>query len=90
LKTDFVEDNPRWVGAIVLALGILAGLRGPGHPKSSLAKLVGEYFWVTMTNGCTPPDRSELAHWLKWIDGTSRGLWVRIDVVATQPQGHSS
>jgi hypothetical protein len=33
-----------------------------------LAKLVDEYFWVTISNGSKPPDRSEVARWLKWLD----------------------
>ena len=40
-----------------------------GRSESSLAKLVDEYFWVTITNGCTPPDRSDLVRWLTWMDG---------------------
>jgi len=41
-----------------------------GRPRSSLAKLVDEYFWVTITNCCTPPRRSELRRWLTWAGGS--------------------
>lgn len=38
------------------------------RPDSSLAKLVDEYFWVTISNGCEVPDRGELERWLNWMD----------------------
>lgn len=37
-----------------------------GRPESSLAKLVDEYLWVTITNECACPDRGELERWLRW------------------------
>lgn len=40
-----------------------------GRPDSSLAKLVDEFAWVTVTNECRCPDRNELERWLLWAKG---------------------
>jgi hypothetical protein len=36
------------------------------RPQSSLAKLVDEYFWVTITRRCAPPSNSWLMRWPEW------------------------
>jgi hypothetical protein len=38
-----------------------------GGPESTLAKLVDEYHWVTITRECAPPDKERLYHWLLWM-----------------------
>jgi len=37
-----------------------------GRPKSSLAKLIDEYFWVTVSRKCPAPTSKELAQWAQW------------------------
>jgi hypothetical protein len=37
-----------------------------GRPGSSLAKLMDEYLWVTITSGCAPPDKGTLQRWVDW------------------------
>jgi hypothetical protein len=37
-----------------------------GRPGSSLAKLVDEYFWVTISRNCPPPAHDDLARWVNW------------------------
>ena len=37
-----------------------------GRPHSSLAKLVDEYFWVTITRKCPCPPADQLAEWTSW------------------------
>ena len=37
-----------------------------GRPQSTLPKLIDEYYWVTITRGCKPPDRHTLQRWAKW------------------------
>ena len=34
--------------------------------RSSLAKLIDEYYWVTITNGCQAPGEKELQRWVSW------------------------
>lgn len=33
---------------------------------STIPKLIDEYFWVTLTRGCTLPEKKELLEWLYW------------------------
>jgi hypothetical protein len=37
-----------------------------GRPNSSLAKLVDEYYWVTLTRNCAPPSREQMTQWVQW------------------------
>jgi hypothetical protein len=37
------------------------------RPHSSLAKLVDEYFWVTITRKCPCPPGEQLAEWTSWL-----------------------
>jgi hypothetical protein len=37
-----------------------------GRPKSSLANLMDEYFWVTVSRKCPAPTSKELSEWLQW------------------------
>jgi hypothetical protein len=37
-----------------------------GRPKSSLTKLVDEYFWVTVSRKCPTPSSQQLMQWGKW------------------------
>ena len=37
-----------------------------GRPKSSLTKLIDEYFWVTVTRKCPAPTSQELIEWGNW------------------------
>jgi hypothetical protein len=39
------------------------------RPDSTLAKLVDEFAWVTVTCECRCPDQSELERWLRWAKG---------------------
>ncbi|OGP82532.1 MAG: hypothetical protein A2Y95_09900 [Deltaproteobacteria bacterium RBG_13_65_10] len=43
-----------------------------GRSDSSLAKLMDEFAWVTVTKERPCPDRNELERWLTWADGSSR------------------
>ncbi len=38
-----------------------------GRPHSSLAKLVDEYFWVTITRKCPCPSAQQLQGWASWL-----------------------
>ena len=38
-----------------------------GRPHSSLAKLVDEYFWVTITRKCPCPPADQLSEWVSWL-----------------------
>jgi hypothetical protein len=37
-----------------------------GRPHSTLPKLIDEYYWVTITRGCKPPDPHTLQRWGSW------------------------
>lgn len=37
-----------------------------GRPTSSIAKMIDEYFWVTITRGCTVPPEDEISRWATW------------------------
>lgn len=37
-----------------------------GRPKSTLAKLIDEYFWVTVSRKCPAPTSEELMQWAQW------------------------
>lgn len=37
-----------------------------GRPQSSLAKLLDEYLWVTITSKCAAPDKNTLERWVEW------------------------
>jgi len=51
LRNDFnISDLPKKVG----------------RTKSSLVKLIDEYFWVTITRNCPAPTRCELERWRGW------------------------
>jgi hypothetical protein len=39
-----------------------------GRPKSSIAKLMDEYYWVTVSQGHKPPTIEELRQWATWAD----------------------
>ena len=38
-----------------------------GRMHSTTPKLIDEYYWVTITNKCQPPDKATLRKWLEWI-----------------------
>jgi hypothetical protein len=40
--------------------------REVGRPESSPAKLIDEFNWVAITNGCLPPSVNELRKWWEW------------------------
>jgi len=37
-----------------------------GRPTSSIAKMLDEYFWVTITRGCPVPPEDEISRWTTW------------------------
>jgi hypothetical protein len=37
-----------------------------GRPNSSVPKLIDEYYWITMVQGCSPPDPVTLQRWVEW------------------------
>lgn len=37
-----------------------------GRPDSSIAKLIDEYFWVTISRKCPAPSSDELKCWVSW------------------------
>ncbi len=37
-----------------------------GRPRSTLVKIVDEYYWVTITRSCMPADRRTLQQWIEW------------------------
>lgn len=37
-----------------------------GRPRSTLVKIVDEYYWVTITRNCMPADRRTLQQWIEW------------------------
>ena len=37
-----------------------------GRPHSTVPKLIDEYYWVTITRGCKPPDPHTLRRWTNW------------------------
>jgi len=39
-----------------------------GRPGSSIAKLMDEYYWVTVSQGYEPPTIEELKRWAIWAD----------------------
>ena len=36
------------------------------RPYSTVPKLIDEYYWVTITNKCTPPKQKDLEYWINW------------------------
>ena len=36
------------------------------RPRSTLAKLIDEYCWITITYNCPPPDAETVKHWSEW------------------------
>jgi hypothetical protein len=38
-----------------------------GRPTSSIAKMIDEYFWVTITRGCPVPPEDEILRWATWL-----------------------
>lgn len=38
-----------------------------GRGKSSIVKLVDEYFWITITNKCPIPTKTEISLWESWL-----------------------
>ena len=39
------------------------------RPEASVAQLIGEYFWVTITRGCYPPSEETFRCWYEWSKG---------------------
>ncbi|MCK4224728.1 MAG: hypothetical protein KAX39_06080 [candidate division Zixibacteria bacterium] len=37
-----------------------------GRPNSSIPKLIDEYYWVTITKACPPPDSATFQRWANW------------------------
>ncbi len=37
-----------------------------GRPTSSIAKMIDEYFWVTITRRCPAPPEVEISRWATW------------------------
>jgi len=37
-----------------------------GKRHSTIPKLIDEYNWITITQGCPPPDRQTLQRWAEW------------------------
>ena len=37
-----------------------------GRPLSSIAKLIDEYFWVTVSRKCPAPSEGEITRWTSW------------------------
>jgi hypothetical protein len=37
-----------------------------GRRNSSVPKLIDEYYWITMVQGCSPPDPVTLQRWVEW------------------------
>jgi len=37
-----------------------------GRPHSTLAKVVDEYFWVTISQTCPPPAEKVISRWAAW------------------------
>ena len=52
--------------------GIAAGEipKALGRPFYSLPKLIDEYNWVTITNGCKPPRLEDINNWWRWARPT--------------------
>lgn len=44
-----------------------------GRPHSSLPKLVDEYYWVTITRGCSIPTPQDLTRWAAWAGNIGPG-----------------
>ncbi len=44
-----------------------------GRPKASIAKLMDEYYWVTVSQGQTPPTMEKLKQWATWADLLPQG-----------------
>ena len=40
-----------------------------GRSRSSVAQLIDEYYWITVTREVRPPDTAVLARWLRWSFG---------------------
>ncbi len=38
-----------------------------GRPESSVAKLIDEFFWVTISRKCPAPDDALLNQWVSWL-----------------------
>lgn len=36
------------------------------RPQSTLAKLIDEYYWITISNNCPAPDADTLNRWVEW------------------------
>lgn len=56
------------------------------RPNSSLAKLVDEYNWVTITRGFEPPDCMKLSQWLGWASGIPAGLKSALEALPKMKQ----
>lgn len=37
-----------------------------GRPHSTVPKLIDEYYWVTITKNCSPPDSDTFQRWASW------------------------
>jgi hypothetical protein len=45
-----------------------------GSPGRTLARLLDEYHWITLTQGCEIPSGDDLKHWLVWAQPTMRPI----------------
>ncbi len=52
-----VQENVRGIEAEAAALGITNVPMALGRPRSSLPKMIDEYYWITLTRGHAPPSR---------------------------------
>lgn len=59
-----LEEEAAQLGIKASEISTLVGRR-----KSSLPKLIDEYYWVTITKKCRPPTEKELESWMCWARG---------------------
>ena len=52
-----VQEIVRGIEAEAAALGITNVPKALGRPRSSLPKMIDEYYWITLTRGHVPPSR---------------------------------
>ena len=61
-----VVNLPQLFRACLLVTTLADLPRRLGRPQSTLPKLVDEYYWVTITRDCKPPDPHTLERWVAW------------------------
>ena len=61
-----VPTEPLMPSDVAMLLAVPSGRMEIGRPRSTLVKTIDEYYWVTITRSCAPPDRETLQLWLKW------------------------